>query len=273
MALSKTLIPLLISFFLLVLANKVVSERETTTFTYDEFSKNSKDLIYQGDAFVPPSSSFVRMTKVDTSGNPVAKSVGRVVYSPPVRFWDTNLEATFETTIKFAINSVNSEPGDGFTFFIIPVGAPIPNPSTGGSFGLFNLNTGTAPSVFAVEFDIYYAGDNTWDPKYPHIGIDINSRVSRNVSRFEDSLGKEVTARINYEENTRRINVVANYGSKNATLSYTFDLKTILPKEVQVGISAATGGSFALHDLHAWYFTSTLIWDGGNRLQNPYNIA
>ncbi|KAL8530778.1 hypothetical protein ACS0TY_007716 [Phlomoides rotata] len=263
MAFSKILIPLL-PLFLLVLANKVVSQDDTTSFTYDTFSPTSENLEYQGDAFVPPSSSFVRMTKVNASGIPLPRSVGRVVYSPPVKFWDTNKESTFETTIKFSINKVDSEPGDGFTFFIIPVDSPIPNPSTGGSFGLFDLKTGLAPSVFAVEFDIYYTGDNTWDPRYPHIGIDINSRDSVNVSRYEDSLGEAVTARINYEENTRTISVIARYGSKNATLSYVYDLKKILPKLVQVGISAATGGSVALHDLHTWYFTSTLVWDGGN---------
>ncbi|KAL8536795.1 hypothetical protein ACS0TY_012100 [Phlomoides rotata] len=203
------------------------------------------------------------MTKVNASGFPLPRSVGRVVYSPPVKFWDTNKEATFQTTIKFSINKVDSDPGDGFTFFIIPVDSPIPNPSTGGSFGLFDLKTGLAPSVFAVEFDIYFTG-NIWDPRYPHIGIDINSRDSVNVSRYEDSLGEMVTARINYEENTRNISVHAEYGSKTANVSYVYDLKKILPKQVQVGISASTGGSVALHDLHTWYFSSTLIWDKGN---------
>ncbi|KAL8530779.1 hypothetical protein ACS0TY_007717 [Phlomoides rotata] len=276
MSLSKTLIPdLLLALFLFLfqfLVAAVSQAEDTTIFSYDSFSKSSKDLVYQGDAFVPSSSSFVRMTKVDASGNPVPQSVGRVVYSPPVKFWDTNQEATFETTIKFSIEKVDDDPGDGFTFFIIPVGSPIPDPGVGGrSFGLFNFETGLAPSVFAVEFDIYYGSDNTWDPRYPHIGIDINSRDSVNVSRYEDSLGEVVTARINYEESTRTVRVSATYGSKNVSLSYVYDLKKILPKQVQVGISAATGGSSAFHDLYYWHFSSALVWDGDNH-QLPDNI-
>ncbi|KAL8547741.1 hypothetical protein ACS0TY_007172 [Phlomoides rotata] len=149
--------------------------------------------------------------------------------------------------------------GDGFNFFIVPVNSVIPPGSVDRNLGLFGPQTGNAASVFAVEFDI---APNL--ATHQHIGIDINSRVSRNTSRFENSVGEEVTARINYMSSTRTITVFATYGSVNSTVSYVFDLKTILPREVQDGISATTGSWIAFHDLHAWYFSSSLVWDSNN---------
>lgn len=260
MTFSKTLILFLPLFFLM---NKVVSQSDSTYFTYDSFTSSSKDLIYQGDAFVPSTSSFARLTSVYRNGKPSPFSVGRVLYSPPVKFWEPGRQVSFETTIKFNITPVDNNPGDGLTFFIIPVDSPIPFPSSGGNFGLFDLYTGVAPSVFAVEFDIFYGGENAkWDPPYRHIGIDINSRVSKKVSRLEGALGREVTARINYGAWTKTVDVTVTYESGFSTLYYTYDLKTVLPQAVQVGISASTGGStVALHDLHYWQFESTLYWE------------
>ncbi|KAL8547740.1 hypothetical protein ACS0TY_007171 [Phlomoides rotata] len=90
---------------LLVVANKVASQGDTSTFTYNSFSHCMK-LQLQGDAFVPPSSSFARLTKVDASGQPERSSIGRVVYAPPVKFWDEGLQATFETTIRFTVTPI-----------------------------------------------------------------------------------------------------------------------------------------------------------------------
>lgn len=270
MAFSKTLI-LLLPLFLLLATHKVVSQEDTTSFTFDSFSSSENSLTYQGDAFVPLSTSFVRLTKTNSSGAPMRNSIGRLVYSNPVTFWGPGQQASFETTIRFTVTPLAgqiSNIGDGFNFFIVPVNSPIPPSSIDGDLGLFNPSTGLATSVFAVEFDI---APNRWDPNYHHIGIDINSRVSRNVSRFDNSIGEEVTARINYVSNTRTITVFATYGSRNSSVSYVFDLKTILPRQVQVGISATTGSWTAFHDLRSWYFTSTLVYDGiSNCLGEPH---
>ncbi|KAL8530066.1 hypothetical protein ACS0TY_007235 [Phlomoides rotata] len=252
-----------VPLFLLMLLVVANSQGDTTTFTYNSFSTGTDSLLYQGDAFVPSSSSFVRLTKVNASGQPERSSIGRVVYAPPVKFWEEGLQATFETTIRFTVTpGASGSVGDGFNFFIVPVNSVIPPGSVDGNLGLFDPQTGNAASVFAVEFDI--APNLAWDPTHQHIGIDINSRVSRNTSRFENSVGEEVTARINYVSSTRTITVFATYGSLNSTVSYVFDLKTILPREVQVGISATTGSWIAFHDLHAWYFSSSLVWDSDN---------
>lgn len=266
MALSKPnvlqTLPLLT--FLMLLANQVHSQ--TTSFTVDSFDPNPTDLIYQGDAHVPSGSTSLRLTRTDASGNPQPSSVGRVLYSPPLEFWEPSKQASFETTIRFLITPVaNRDAADGLAFFIAPVNTTIPSGSNGANLGIFG-SSGTGSSIFAVEFDIYVNG--AWDPSYPHIGIDINSRNSRNVTSFENALSQVVTARINYVSNTRTITVVANYGSKTAELSYVFDLKSILPQLVRVGISASTGAEVATFDVLSWYFTSTLLWDNVNN-NNP----
>ncbi|KZV27092.1 hypothetical protein F511_36998 [Dorcoceras hygrometricum] len=253
-------LPLLV--FLMLLANKVHSQ-DTTSFTVDSFESNPSDLIYQGDANVPSGSSYLRLVRTDSSGTPQTGSVGRVLYSSPVHFWETSRQATFETTIRFSITPPSrGDPADGLAFFIAPVSTTILNGSSGANLGIFG-SSGTASSVFAVEYDIYVNG--AWDPSYPHVGIDINSRTSLNVTRFDEPLREVVTARINYVSNTRTITVTTNYGSsKTSTLTYVRDLKTVLPQQVRVGISASTGAEVATFDVVSWYFTSTLVWDSVN---------
>ncbi|KZV33631.1 hypothetical protein F511_12330 [Dorcoceras hygrometricum] len=249
--------PLLVLFMLL--ANKVHSQ-DTTSFKIDNFESNPNDLIYQGDANVPSGSTYLRLVRTDSLGTPQMGSVGRVLYSSPVHFWETSRQATFETTISFRIiPSYRGDPADGLAFFIAPVSTTILNGSSGPNLGIFD-SSGTASSVFAVEYDIYVNGE--WDPSYPHVGIDIDSRTSLNTTRFEERLGEVVTARINYDANTRTITVTTNYGlSKTSTLSYVRDLKNVLPQQVRVGISASTGAEVATFDVISWYFYSTLESD------------
>ncbi|KZV25427.1 hypothetical protein F511_19807 [Dorcoceras hygrometricum] len=253
-------LPLLV--LLMLLANKVHSQ-DTTSFQVDSFESSPSDLIYQGDANVPSGSSYLRLVRTDSSGTPQTASVGRVLYSSPVNFWETSRQATFETTIRFRITPPSSgDAADGLAFFIAPVSTTILNGSNGANLGIFGPS-GNASSVFAVEYDIYVNG--AWDPSYPHVGIDINSRTSLNTTRFEEPHGEIVTARINYVSNTRTITVTTNYGSsKTSTLTYVRDLKTVLPQQVRVGISASTGAEVATFDVISWYFTSTLVWDSVN---------
>ncbi|KAG6423927.1 hypothetical protein SASPL_114335 [Salvia splendens] len=258
--LLQTLIPLLSCIaLLLATANKAWSQ--TTSFTYDFYGgPKPTDLIYQGDAHFPSDSTYLRLTNTDSSGNPLQYRVGRDVYSKPIQFWEAGAQVDLETTVKFIINpkSGDSNPADGFTFFVQPVGSPVG--FTGGSFGIFD-SSGQNPSVFAVEFDIFVNGGV--DPNYRHVGIDIGSNVSKNTTDVGTALiGQEVTASIDYEEATKVIRVHVTAGSKTFEVSYVYDLSTILPQQVEVGISASTGGQIAVHDLISWYFTSTLVKEG-----------
>ncbi|XP_047951749.1 agglutinin-2-like [Salvia hispanica] len=232
--------------------------RQTTSFQYDFNGERPTDLIYQGDAHFPSDSTNLRMINADSSGRPLQNRVGRAIYSKPIQFWGDGAQVDLETTIKFIINSVDSNPADGFTFFIQPVGNPIG--ASGGAFGIFGSQN---PSVFAVEFDTFI---NSGDPNYRHAGIDIDSNVSKNTTNVGDAflLGQEVTARINYQQSSKLISVHVTAGSETFEVSYVYDLSTFLPQQVEVGISASTGGAVAVHDLISWYFTSTPVQTSAN---------
>ncbi|KAL8499331.1 hypothetical protein ACS0TY_022351 [Phlomoides rotata] len=119
----------------------------------------------------------------------------------------------------------------------------------------------THPSYILAIIPTFING--AWDPSYHNIGIDIESRNSINTTRFDSATVQLVTARINYDANTNTISVVATSGSQTASLSYVFDLKTILTEQVQVGFSSATEqhiSALAVHDIISWYFTSTLVY-------------
>ncbi|KAL1540464.1 non-specific serine/threonine protein kinase [Salvia divinorum] len=251
----QTLIPLLS----LLLASAGIARSQTTSFTYDFYGEQPTTLIYQGDAHFPSDTTYLRMTDTDSSGNPLQYRVGRAVYSEAIQFWQAGAQVDLETTIKFMItpNSGDTNPADGLAFFIAPVGFPVG--STGGNFGVFGQSDPSYQSVaFAVEFDIFSNPGN--DPNYRHVGIDIGSSASKNTTDVGDALlGQEVTARINYQQASKLISVSVSAGSENYEVSYVYDLSTFLPQEVEVGISASTGGQVAIHDLISWYFTSTLV--------------
>ncbi|KAL8513731.1 hypothetical protein ACS0TY_013005 [Phlomoides rotata] len=215
----------------LMLANQLVHSQDATSFAFDTFSPNTLGAIYQGGAHVPQGSTFLRLTQTGSSGLPMRGNVGRVVYSRPVRFWDRSpaRQATCDTRISFRITPSQNEAADGLAFFIAPVNTTIPSGASGANLGIFGC-TGTTSSLFAVEFDTYVNG--AWDPLFRHIGIDIESRRSRNTTRFDSATGQLVTARITYTPWTRNITAVATSGSQRASLSYVFDLKTILPRWV-----------------------------------------
>ncbi|KAL8522423.1 hypothetical protein ACS0TY_012535 [Phlomoides rotata] len=269
---SKLLQTLSFITLFLMLANQLVHSQDVTSFTFNTFSPSTPDLTYQGGAHVPQDSSFLRLTETDSSGLPNSWTAGRVVYSKPINFWErsSNRQATFETTINFLITPSQNGAADGLAFFIAPVGTTIPSGATGANLGIFG-STGTSSRLFAVEFDNFING--AWDPSYRHIGIDIESRNSKNTTRFDSATGQLVSARINYDANTKTISVVATSGSQTASLSYVFDLKTILTEQVQVGISSATGQSvsaLAVHDVISWYFTSTLVYTSVNNVEKAH---
>ncbi|KAL1534759.1 non-specific serine/threonine protein kinase [Salvia divinorum] len=257
----QTLIPLLatLALFLTVAdAQRPRPPPRRTSFTVTFNGSRPADLTFQGDAYFPPGATNLRLTKTDVFGNALLNTAGRVLYSNPIRFLGRRrrARASFETNVRFVITPNRGDtnpPADGLVFFIAPVNST-PDAS-GGSFGVFDL-TGKKTSVFAVEFDIF---SNEWDPSFRHVGIDIQSQVSSNVTAVDDAiLGQEVTARIDYNAATNLIRVNGSVGAKAFEVSYVYDLSTILPQEVQVGISAATGGLAAVHDVVAWSFTSTM---------------
>lgn len=254
----QTLIPILsfVAMLLMMLADETVSQK--SSFYFDSFHSKPTDLTYQGHAHVPSRSSSLRLTKTGANGLPLAGSVGRVLYSKPVQFSSHNKILHFTTTIKFTITPIEGHyPADGLAFFIAPVGSTIPHGSSGGNLGLFN-SKGSGNALFAVEVDLY---TNEWDTVHDyHVGIDINSRYSSNVASFKEAcLGQETRLYISSDGRMLVAMLACGADESSHEVEYEYDLSSFLPRKVQFGISAATGGSFALHDVSFWSFNSTMM--------------
>ncbi|CAJ1977059.1 unnamed protein product [Sphenostylis stenocarpa] len=78
--------------------------------------------------------NVIQLTKLDSNGNPVTGSVGRVLYSAPLRLWESStVVSTFETTFTFQISTPYTTPlADGFALFLAPYDTVIP-PNSGGN--------------------------------------------------------------------------------------------------------------------------------------------
>ncbi|KAL8547766.1 hypothetical protein ACS0TY_007195 [Phlomoides rotata] len=258
MAPSILLFSLVLSFLLVMLITKVESQN-STTFNIHAFTPHSLLLTYERAAFVPPDTTYVRLAR---GLSQISNIVGRVLYSAPVRLWQPqpNTQASFETTITFQITPLNNSAREGMTFFMVPVNSTT---TTGGLFENLGIYNAVIPgsAILAVEFDLFA---DPIDLPYPHIGININSIRSQNTTRFENAFGTLVTARITYNVPTRMISVVATYGSSTATVSFAFNLRALLPQQVQVGLSASTGlmvEGVANYDAFTWHFNSTMVSD------------
>ncbi|KAL8512715.1 hypothetical protein ACS0TY_019005 [Phlomoides rotata] len=158
---------LLLSLFL---AYPVQSQPDVTSFQVDSFNPSSDGLTKERDAFVPSGSSYLSLIATGASGKPRTSSVGRVLYSNPVKFCDGGRQASFETTMRFAISPIDNDPVDGMTFFIVPVNSTKPTGGEGGSIGIFNAVYAGSP-IFVIEFVVFV---NSEDPNFRHIGININ---------------------------------------------------------------------------------------------------
>ncbi|XP_020114332.1 L-type lectin-domain containing receptor kinase IX.1-like [Ananas comosus] len=218
--------------------------------------------------------TVINLTK-DTTVGLLTNSSGQVYYNHPVPLWNrtTHEVASFRTSFSFVIQAMNPTLyGDGLAFFLSPFPPALPDFNGGGLLGLFeNDSTALNPSantVVAVEFDTY---KNSWDPSDNHIGIDVNSISSTAYENWTTAIdsGGRATAWIDYDNGTNRLSVFLSY-DQHAVFSGTFnlscvvDLKAILPEEVAVGFSAATGHAIELHQILYWNFDSTL---------NPQNTS
>ncbi|XP_019168942.1 PREDICTED: L-type lectin-domain containing receptor kinase IX.1-like [Ipomoea nil] len=195
-------------------------------------------------------------------------SIGRATYAQPLHLWDnaTGKLSAFNTHFDFVIDSKGSNRyGDGFAFFLAPVGSRIPpNATKGGGFGLANdaerLNASKNAFV-AVEFDIYL--NDEYDTQAKHVGIDVDSLQSAVTQTWLPDIegGKPNQAWINYDPGSMNLSVVfstiINNRSTFDRLSYVVDLRKFLPEQVTFGFAAATGNRSALQMINTWNFTST----------------
>ncbi|XP_039000717.1 L-type lectin-domain containing receptor kinase IX.1-like [Hibiscus syriacus] len=220
---------------------------------------------FEGDAF--SSQDVLQLTKNDAINN-LTGSVGRASYNQPVRLWDaSNGKLTdFTTRFSFVLQAINlSFYGDGISFFIAPFDSEIPPDSSDGYLALFDPNENSNSSgnnVVAVEFDSF---QNKWDPDDNHVGININSIDSVKTVTWNSSIkdGRVANAWVSYNSTTKNLSVFLTYAadpiySGNSSLSYTVDLRDVLPEWVRIGFSASTGRQVEIHNILSWSFESTL---------------
>ncbi|KAG5121419.1 hypothetical protein JHK84_039759 [Glycine max] len=183
--------------------------------------------------------------------NPLINNgVGRAIYGKPLRLKNSsNGHVTdFSTWFSFTIDvSTRTNYGDGFAFFVAPLAYQIPPNSGGGSLGQCD-DSKPQNNIIA------------------HVGINNNSLVSLNYSRFniESNIGKMGHALITYNASSKLL--VASWFFEGTTsgfmpktsVSYQIDLGEILPEWVTVGFSGATGLSNEENVIHSWEFTSTM---------------
>ncbi|KAL1531662.1 bark agglutinin I polypeptide B-like [Salvia divinorum] len=224
------------------------------SFQYNFYDKKVKDLIYQFDTHYPKQDPVLRLTKTDENSKALPWSTGRILYSKNVPFGPA---VDFKTTVKFTVKpNDNAFPiADGLAFFIVPEDHPFPegkNPPPGGNLGLFE-QAGKSSNVFAVAFDTYLG-----IPYYVNLGIDIEHRKPEaNVNVPYSFVGKELTLVVSYNGATRAISASVTYGSETFPVSLSYNLATILPSGVRVGLASTTAQNVAVHDVHYWDFTST----------------
>ena len=143
---------------------------------------------------------------------------------------------------------------------------------TGGGFlGLFNPDTAFNPSksqIVAIEFDSF---TNEWDPapgsQIPHIGVDVNSIRSEQAviwPSFLETEGTIATVRMTYDSKAQQLSVSLTYptndrnSNTDSSMTHNIDLRSVLPEQVLIGFSAASGNLVETHDILSWSFVSTL---------------
>lgn len=198
-----------------------------------------------------------------------ADSYGRVIYYKQLHLWDENSGKVtdFTTHFSFTINTPNkTHHGDGITFFLAQPNFPDPAPRDGSGIGLAsrdqlnNLNYAKDYPFVAVEFDTFV---NDWDPKYQHVGIDVNAiNTSFTTEWFTSMDERGYDADISYDSGSNKLSVTFTGYKDNVKIKqYLFsevNLKNVLPEWVEFGFSSATGYFYEEHTLRSWSFNSSL---------------
>ncbi|KAF3328684.1 L-type lectin-domain containing receptor kinase IX.1-like protein [Carex littledalei] len=255
------------AFYLLFL---LLTIQHSTSFSFNyNFSDPTFDqsvLRLEGDAFLD--GDIINLSRYNADDN-FDHSQGRATYKQPILLWDpsTGKAANFTTSFTFALRYTVEQPGDGMTFFLLPYPSDLTDRSSQGCLGAvencYSPNTKRKKHVLAVEFDSYM---NDWDPSNSHVGIDvdsISSIVYQNIT-LSTNTDMRITSNITYDSGTKILTVLVysdnNVGFGNYSLNAKVDLRSLLPSEVAIGFSGATGHAryVELHQIFNWYFNSTL---------------
>lgn len=268
---------LLVSFFFLFHLPLFLPCSCSVSFKIPSFKLDEPRILYHGDA--SPSDGTIEFNKPN-----FLCRVGWATYAQSVQIWDshTGKLTDFATNFSFTIDiGGHVDHGNGFAFFLAPVGFEIPPNSGGGYLGLFNTTTSHSARnrIVTVEFDSY--PNEEWEPKFEHVGINNNSITSSvltgwNVSRHS---GDTADVQIAYNGTSNNLTVswkfrTSSVPGDNSSLFFNLDLRKALPEWVTVGFSAATGKNVERHILKSWEFSSSLDENGKSSfIKKPRSIV
>ncbi|KAF8672990.1 hypothetical protein HU200_049059 [Digitaria exilis] len=240
-------------------------------FNYTSFTtSNYTSIKVEGDAKINDTGGWIEVTGRKDSR--IGDSRGRASYAAsPVPLWDavTGEVASFTTRFTFVIDPQSKyggidNKGAGMAFFL--AAGSMPPDSYAYDLSLTGQNpaaiaAGDARFV-AVEFDTFNDTE-ALDPNttYDHVGIDVNSIRSVATKVLQSfSLMGDMTAEIKFDNISSLLELKLWLGSDTTPykLSHKVDLKNALPENVTVGFSASTSTSVELHQVHSWYFSSSL---------------
>ncbi|KAF8651904.1 hypothetical protein HU200_063104 [Digitaria exilis] len=242
--------------------------------------------LFNPDDLRPEDDAQVTGGRIELLGDEFAdRARGRAWHKDPVQLWDgaTGKAASFTANFTFMIQSVppgKGAPsvGHGMAFFLAPYTPVLPQESYDGCLGLFDesqaanyatVNASGDARFVAVEFDTH---KDVWDPSDRHIGVDVNSMNSHGDYTVlpDGSLvdAGVLSANVAYDNGTRSLTVTLIVGTdNNYTAAATVDLPSVLPEQVAVGFSAATGHTYAgNHTVLSFSFLSTLPTKNGTSL-------
>ncbi|KAK3127491.1 hypothetical protein QOZ80_7AG0574150 [Eleusine coracana subsp. coracana] len=180
---------------------------------------------------------------------------------------------SFSTTFAFAIfGQFTDLSSHGLAFFVAADRAVLATAMPSHFLGLLNGsdNGNQSAHVFAVEFDTLFNAE-VRDPNSNHVGIDVNSLVSRvtaNAGYYDDGTGefrnlslisrRAFQAWVDYDGVATQVTVtMAPLGlprPKRPLLQAVLDLSDVVRGAPYVGFSSATGILFSRHFVLGWSF-------------------
>ncbi|CAH8298550.1 unnamed protein product [Eruca vesicaria subsp. sativa] len=247
--------------FLLSSFSLLLPFASSLNFSISHFSLGDSRIAYQGDA--TPNGEIV-LNNIAFSGR-----VGWATYAKRFAIWDskTRKASDFTTNFTFKIDINTLLYGHGLAFFLGPPGFIIPPCSSAGFLGLFNETNGHSSRfpLVHIEFDTFYNVE--WDPYgiKSHVGINNNSLASSNFTSWNATLHSQdiCHVQISYNAVQRNLSVSWRYEetsipSESSSIYYIIDLVKVLPAEVTMGFSGATGSVMEGHRILSWDFYSSL---------------
>ncbi|XP_059623386.1 probable L-type lectin-domain containing receptor kinase S.5 [Cornus florida] len=245
---------------------------------YDSFNDSNKDnFAIQSPAAISNNALQITPDTASSSFSLYNRS-GRVLLNQAFNLWENEVQSNSTRSIvhftsSFLINIYrlnNSTAGEGFAFVIVPDKA-VPPGSEGEYMGLTNSTTDGDPNnhLVAVEFDTF---KQDFDPDDNHIGLNINSVRSRNVTRLTP-LGiqlahleaKFYNVWVEYEGFSRNFMVFMTEGSKDGptpdrpdspVLISNFKLSDVVAQYSYFGFAASTGNNTVqLNSVLKWNLT------------------